>query len=350
MSGTVLLTGGAGYIGSHTCLALLQAGFSPVVVDNFHNSHPAVLMRLEKLTGRRVPFHHLDVRDREGLGRVLAQTRPDAVMHFAGLKAVGDSVRQPLEYYAVNVEGALSLASCMRDSGAPKRIIFSSSATVYGEPDAVPIGEDAPLRPTNPYGWSKVFTERMLLDLHASDPDWAVGILRYFNPVAAHESGLLGEAPRGEPNNLMPSIAHVALGRRPRLKVFGSDYPTPDGTAIRDYIHVMDLAEGHVAALARLLGSGGVITANLGTGRGYSVLEVVRAFEAASGLEIPLDLAPRRPGDVPECYAAVGLARELLGWEARRGLQRMCADAWRWLQANPEGYLARPGRSASSLA
>lgn len=333
----ILITGGAGYIGSHTCLALLGAGFQPVVVDNFHNSHPAVLTRLERLAGRRIPFHHQDTRDRDGMVRVLRETRPAAVMHFAGLKAVGDSVARPLEYYAATMEGSLRLAEAMEAAGV-RRIIFSSSATVYGQPDSVPIGEDAPLRPTNPYGWGKVFTERLLCDLHTADGAWGVGNLRYFNPVGAHESGLLGEDPRGVPNNLMPSISQVAVGQRPRLEVFGSDYPTPDGTAIRDYIHVMDLAEGHVAALNRLLGSGGVFTVNLGTGRGYSVLELVRAFEAACGREIPLSLAPRRPGDVPECYAGVELARELLGWASGRGLEQMCADAWRWQKGNPRGY------------
>lgn len=341
MPPTVLLTGGAGYIGSHTCLALLRAGFSPVIVDNFYNSHPAVFARLEELTGVRVSFFHQDLRDKAGLIRVLEETRPEAVLHFAGLKSVSDSVSSPLEYYDVNVAGSLNLVEAMRETGAPRRILFSSSATVYGTPSAVPIDETAPLRPVTPYGWGKVFTERMLLDLRASDPEWAVSILRYFNPVAAHESGLLGENPRGEPANLMPSIAQVATGQRHYLPVYGTDYPTPDGTAVRDFIHVMDLAEGHVATLERMLNHGGLVIANLGTGRGYSVLEMVRAFEEASGREIPLRKSPRRAGDVPQCYASVGLASKLLGWNARRDLRQMCADTWRWVQVNPAGYLSR---------
>lgn len=334
----VLVTGGAGYIGSHTCVQMLAAGMEPVVVDNLSNSKEEALRRVERIAGRPIVFYRADIRDKAALREILARHPVEAVVHFAGLKAVGESVAQPLRYYDNNVAGTVTLCEAMQEAGV-KRIVFSSSATVYGEPHAVPIREDFPVGAvTNPYGRSKFMIEQILRDLHVSDPEWRIALLRYFNPVGAHESGLIGEDPNGIPNNLMPYIAQVAVGRRPYLNVFGNDYPTPDGTGVRDYIHVVDLAEGHVAALRYLDAHEGVVTVNLGTGRGYSVLEVVRAFSAASGREIPYRIAPRRPGDVACCYADPTLAERLFGWRAKRGVEQMCADTWRWQSMNPQGY------------
>lgn len=338
-SDTLLVTGGAGYIGSHACVELLAAGHEVVVVDNLCNSRREVLGRIERIAGRPVAFHQCDVRDEAALRAIFGQHAIDAVLHFAGLKAVDESVARPLEYYDNNVGGTLALCAAMRASGL-RRLVFSSSATVYGDPDAVPVREDHPLRPTNPYGRSKAMIESILQDLARSDPAWKVALLRYFNPVGAHESGLIGEDPDGVPNNLMPFIAQVAVGRREALNVYGNDYPTPDGTGVRDYIHVVDLARGHLAALERLDAAEGVLTVNLGTGRGYSVLEVVEAFRQASGREIPYRIVARRPGDVAASYADPSLAKRLLGWRAERDLVQMCRDAWRWQSMNPDGYAA----------
>lgn len=336
---TLLVTGGAGYIGSHTCVELLQAGYAVVVADNLCNSKREAIGRVERITGRTVAFHQCDVRDRAALRAIFAERAIDAVVHFAGLKAVGESVAEPLRYYDNNVCGTLALCEAMADAGV-RKLVFSSSATVYGDPDAVPIKEDHPLRPANPYGRSKAMVEAMLQDLFRSDPTWKIALLRYFNPVGAHESGLIGEDPNGVPNNLMPFIAQVAVGRLEALNVFGSDYPTPDGTGVRDYIHVVDLARGHLAALEALAASAEVLTANLGTGRGYSVLEMVAAFQRAAGKDLPYRIAPRRPGDIASCYADPGLAQRLLGWRAERGLDQMCQDTWRWQRMNPNGYAA----------
>jgi UDP-glucose 4-epimerase len=335
----ILLTGGAGYIGSHTAVALHEAGFAPILLDNFANSHPAVLERLEKITGRRPALEQGDVLDTPWVEDVLRRHRPAGVIHFAGDKAVGESVAQPLKYFHHNIGGAVSLLRAMEAAaGDSPTLVFSSSATVYGDPASVPITEDFPRSHTNPYGHTKLVIEDMLQALRQARPAWRVGVLRYFNPVGAHPSGLIGEDPAGIPNNLMPYVTQVAVGLRPHLNVFGDDYPTPDGTGVRDYIHVQDLAAGHVAALRKLLAAPESFTVNLGTGRGYSVLEVVRAFEEASGRPIPYRVGPRRDGDVAQCYADPSLARRLLGWEARHSLREMCADAWRWQSANPRGY------------
>ena len=335
--GALLVTGGAGYIGSHACVELLQAGYEVVVVDNLCNSRREVLGRIERIAGRAVAFHEGDVRDAATLRGLFREHAIDAVLHFAGLKAVEESIARPLDYYDNNVGGTLALCEAMAEAGV-RRLVFSSSATVYGDPDTVPVGEDHPLRPANPYGRSKAMVESILQDLFRSDPAWKIALLRYFNPVGAHESGLIGEDPGGVPNNLMPFIAQVAVGRREALNVYGNDYPTPDGTGVRDYIHVVDLARGHLAALEKLAAASGVLTANLGTGRGYSVLEVVEAFRQASGRDIPYRIVARRPGDVAACYADPGLAARLLGWRAERGLEEMCRDAWRWQSMNPDGY------------
>ena len=336
----ILVTGGAGYIGSHTCVELLEAGHEVVVVDNLSNSKESALRRVEAIAGRRLHFHLVDLLDREALSAVFAREAPlDAVVHFAGLKAVGESVARPLHYYRNNVAGTLSLCNVMADYGV-KDIVFSSSATVYGTPEEMPLREDFPLGPINPYGRTKWMIEEILRDLHTADPEWNVALLRYFNPVGAHPSGRIGEDPSGVPNNLMPYIAQVAVGRRPRLQVFGDDYPTPDGTGIRDYIHVVDLARGHLAALEKLRANPGVVTYNLGTGQGHSVLEVVAAFEEASGQPIPYDVVARRPGDAAVSYADPALAEAELGWKAERSLEEMCADTWRWQSENPEGYEA----------
>lgn len=335
----VLVTGGAGYIGSHTCLALLEAGHEVVVVDNYCNSKPSALRRVERLAGRGLLGQAaLDVRERSAMQALLNDYSVDAVIHFAALKAVGESVERPLEYYDNNVGGTIALVSAMA-SARVKRLVFSSSATVYGDPASVPIREDFPIAPTNPYGRSKSMMEAVLTDLVASDPTWCVSLLRYFNPVGAHPSGLIGEDPNGPPNNLMPFVSQVAIGRRSELQVFGDDYRTPDGTGVRDYIHVLDLAGGHVCAIRKVLdGKGGLLTLNLGTGRGYSVLEVVRAFEAASGKTVPFRVVGRRAGDIAACWADPAAAEASLGWRASRGLADMCADSWRWQAQNPDGF------------
>jgi UDP-glucose 4-epimerase len=335
----ILVTGGAGYIGSHTVVELLNAGHSVSVIDDLSNSSPESLKRVERITGRAVPLLVGDIRDTGLLRGLLARERFDAVIHFAGLKAVGESVAQPLRYYDVNIAGSLNLLRCLGEAGV-KRIVFSSSATVYGDPAKVPIDESAPTGPTNPYGRTKWMVEHLLNDLAASDPQWAIGILRYFNPVGAHPSGLIGEDPRGIPNNLLPFVSQVAVGRLERLSVFGADWPTPDGTGVRDYIHVVDLARGHLAALDRVAATSGAFTVNLGTGTGYSVLEMVRAFERASGRAVPYRIVERRPGDIAACWADPSGAARLLGWQAELGLDRMCADAWRWQSGNPAGYAA----------
>ncbi len=332
----ILVTGGAGYIGSHTVVELLAAGHGVTVIDNFCNSSPVVLERVAHIAGSKPEFVQADVRDRAAMDRAFAAQHFDAVVHFAGLKAVGESVAEPLRYYDNNVTGSQVLFESMAAHGV-KTLVFSSSATVYGDPASVPIREDFALAPTNPYGRSKLMVEDMLRDVAHADAAWRVALLRYFNPVGAHESGLIGEAPSGVPNNLMPYVSQVAVGLRAELSVWGDDYPTPDGTGVRDYIHVVDLARGHLAALERMPAAG-VVTVNLGTGRGYSVLEMVKAFEQASGRAVPYRLAPRRPGDVAACYADPALAAALLGWRAEKGLAEMCADAWRWQRMNPQGY------------
>jgi UDP-glucose 4-epimerase len=333
----ILLTGATGYIASHTWLALEAAGYEVAGLDDFSNSSPEVLRRLAALGADVSHFSQADVRDRVALDKVFASAKIEAVVHFAAKKAVGESVAQPLLYYGVNVGGLVALAEAMRDHGC-KTFVFSSSATVYGNPQQLPILESAALSSTNPYGATKLVSENVLRDLERSDAAWRIALLRYFNPVGAHESGTIGEDPRGTPNNLMPYIAQVAVGKRARLQVFGADYPTSDGTGVRDSLHVVDLAEGHVAALRRLLGGAGSLTVNLGTGRGSSVLELVQAFERASGRPVPYDIAPRRPGDIAACYADVTLAERLLGWKAQRDLDAMCVDTWRWQTANPNGY------------
>lgn len=333
----VLLTGGSGYIGSHTCVELLLAGHSVVVLDNLSNSSVIVLERVTKITGKAPVFVQGDIRDRQILRVVFAEHAIDAVVHFAGLKAVGESVEKPLLYYDNNVGGSVILFDEMHAAGV-KTIVFSSSATVYGDPATVPINEEFPLSATNPYGRSKLIIEDILRDLARADRGWKVALLRYFNPVGAHASGLIGEDPSGTPNNLMPYIAQVAIGRRSHLSIFGDDYPTPDGTGVRDYIHVVDLARGHLAALKALTQRSGVQTWNLGTGRGVSVLGMVAAFEAASGRKIPYQIVPRRPGDVAQCWADPTRAEMEIGWRAELDLARMCADTWRWQQSNPDGY------------
>jgi UDP-glucose 4-epimerase len=333
----VLVTGGAGYIGSHTCVELINAGFDVTVFDNFCNSHTEALLRVERITGKRVALVRGDVRDRAALVKALRESDAKAVVHFAGLKAVGESVDIPLTYYDNNVVGTLRLLEAMGECGA-KTLVFSSSATVYGEPQKLPLTEDHPLSATNPYGRTKLMIEEMLRDLHRSDSTWRFGILRYFNPVGAHPSGLIGEDPKGIPNNLLPFVAQVAVGRLKFLNIWGNDYPTPDGTGVRDYIHVVDLALGHLKALEYLQARSECLTVNLGTGTGYSVLEMVRAFEQATNRSVSYRIAPRRPGDVAACYADPQLAIKLLGWRAERVLDTMCSDAWRWQSNNPGGY------------
>ncbi|MGB6100038.1 MAG: UDP-glucose 4-epimerase GalE [Comamonas sp.] len=332
----ILVTGGAGYIGSHTCVELLQAGHNVVVFDNFSNSHHEALHRVAQITGTAPTLIENDIRDQTAIEAALRQHQCSAVIHFAGLKAVGESVAQPLAYYDNNIIGTHRLLCAMQRCGV-RTLVFSSSATVYGEPQYLPLNESHPLSATNPYGRSKLFIEDMLRDLFNAQPDWRIAILRYFNPVGAHASGLIGEDPQGTPNNLMPYVAQVAVGRRTHLNVWGTDYPTPDGTGVRDYIHVVDLALGHLQAL-QWLAQPGCTAINLGTGVGYSVLEVVRAFEAASGRPVPYELSPRRTGDVATCYADATLARERLGWKAERTLATMCLDHWRWQSQNPNGY------------
>lgn len=333
----ILLTGGAGYIASHTAICLLEAGFEVIALDNFCNSQPESVRRVEQITGKTIPLVQGDIRDAETLRQVFSQYAISAVVHFAGLKAVGESTAQPLRYYDNNVAGTVNLCQVMAEFGV-KQLVFSSSATVYGDAKQMPIREDAPRSATNPYGQSKLMLEYILADLQASDPSWRIAILRYFNPVGAHASGLIGEDPNGPPNNLMPFISQVAVGKRAQLSVFGDDYQTPDGTGVRDYIHVMDLADGHVKALQYLQQQAGLVTVNLGTGQGYSVLQMVQAFSEINQVAVPYQIVARRPGDIAECYADASLAKTLLGWQATRGLTEMVQDAWRWQQQNPDGY------------
>ncbi|MDO9284344.1 MAG: UDP-glucose 4-epimerase GalE [Aquabacterium sp.] len=336
---TILLTGATGYIASHTWLALQSAGFDVVGVDDFSNSSREVLNRLRTLSGTEPVFERANVCDAAAMASLFDRHAIDAVVHFAAFKSVGESTAQPLAYYRNNLGGLVTVCEAMRAKGC-SRFVFSSSATVYGDPPRLPITEDSPLSATNPYGQTKLMGETLLRDLGAADPQWQTACLRYFNPVGAHESGLIGEDPRGTPNNLMPYVAQVAVGRRSQLSVFGNDYPTPDGTGVRDYIHVVDLADGHVAALSRLLDAPGSLTVNLGTGRGYSVLELVAAYARASNRPVPYQIVARRPGDVAACYADPALAERTLGWRARHDLDRMCADSWRWQTMNPQGFAA----------
>ena len=333
----VLVTGGAGYIGSHTCIELLNAGHEIIIVDNYSNSKPESLERVKELSGKDFAFYEVDLLDRIGLEKVFAENQIEAVIHFAGLKAVGESVSIPLHYYHNNITGTLILCEVMKQYGV-KNLVFSSSATVYGMPERVPISEDFPLGATNPYGRTKLMIEEILRDLYVSDPEWSIALLRYFNPIGAHVSGRIGEDPNGIPNNLMPFITQVAVGKLKQLQVFGSDYPTVDGTGVRDYIHVVDLAIGHLKALEKILPATGVEAYNLGTGTGYSVLEIVAAFEKASGVDIPYKIVDRRPGDVAVCYADASKAKNELGWTASKGIAEMCEDSWRWQKNNPNGY------------
>ncbi|EGQ9939259.1 UDP-glucose 4-epimerase GalE [Vibrio vulnificus] len=333
----ILVTGGSGYIGSHTCIQMIEAGMTPIILDNLYNSKLLVLDRIEQVTGVRPAFYQGDIRDSEILQHVFAQHDIQGVIHFAGLKAVGESVEKPLMYYDNNVSGTLNLVREMDKAGV-KSLIFSSSATVYGDPASVPIREDFPTSATNPYGRSKLMVEECLTDFHKANPDWSITLLRYFNPVGAHESGLLGEDPQGIPNNLLPFVAQVAVGRREKLGVFGDDYPTPDGTGVRDYIHVTDLADGHLAALNKVGQQAGLHIFNLGTGQGNSVLEMVTAFEKAAQRPIPYEIKPRRAGDIAECWADPAYAEQVLGWKATRSLETMVVDTWRWQSNNPNGY------------
>jgi UDP-glucose 4-epimerase len=333
----VLVTGGAGYIGSHTIVELLNAGHEVCVVDNLCNSSQESLNRVEQITGKKVDFRNVDILDKEALTEVVKGAGFDSVIHFAALKAVGESVSYPLRYYHNNITGTLALCEVMQEQGI-KNIVFSSSATVYGDPHTVPITEDFPLQATNPYGRTKLMMEYVLTDLNIADPDFNVALLRYFNPIGAHESGMIGEDPNGIPNNLLPFVAQVAIGRREKVSVFGNDYPTPDGTGVRDYIHVVDLAVGHLRALEKLATSPGVVTCNLGTGMGYSVIDIIKAMEKASGKTIAYEVVDRRPGDIAECYADPAYALQELGWKAERGIEDMCRDAWKWQTQNPNGY------------
>ncbi|MBE5823059.1 MAG: UDP-glucose 4-epimerase GalE [Butyrivibrio sp.] len=334
----ILVTGGAGYIGSHTVVELQDAGEDVVVMDNLANSSRKCLDRVEALTGKKVPFYEADIRDRDALEKIFSNEKIDSVIHFAGLKAVGESVQKPWEYYDNNVTGTLTLVDVMRKHNC-KNIIFSSSATVYGDPAMIPITEECPKgQCTNPYGWTKSMLEQILSDIQKADPEWNVVLLRYFNPIGAHKSGMIGENPNGIPNNLMPYITQVAVGKLPKLNVFGNDYDTHDGTGVRDYIHVVDLAKGHVKALKKLAPGSGLNIYNLGTGVGYSVLDIVKNFEEATGVKIPYEIKDRRPGDIATCYAKADKAKEELGWGAENGIKEMCADSWRWQSNNPNGY------------
>lgn len=334
----ILVTGGAGFIGSHTCVELLNAGYEVVVVDNLSNSSAESLRRVQDITGKTLTFYENDLLDRPAIENIFNKEDISAVIHFAGLKAVGESVAKPLEYYWNNIAGTLILCDVMRNHGV-KKLVFSSSATVYGDPASVPIREDFPLHVTNPYGRTKLMQEEIFRDFAVADPEWSIMLLRYFNPIGAHESGRIGEDPKGIPNNLLPYVAQVAIGKHPYVRVFGNDYDTPDGTGVRDYIHVVDLAVGHVKAVEKMEKSpAGVYTYNLGTGTGYSVLDIVKAFSKACGHEVPYEICPRRPGDIAECYADPSKAAEELGWRAERGIEEMCADAWRWQSSNPDGY------------
>ncbi|MCD7956197.1 MAG: UDP-glucose 4-epimerase GalE [Lachnospiraceae bacterium] len=334
----VLVTGGAGYIGSHTCVELLNNGYEVVVMDNLYNSNEKAIGRVEQITGKKIAFYNADMLDRDAVNAIFEKESIDSVIHFAGYKAVGESVRKPLEYYHNNITGTLTLCDVMRNHGV-KKIIFSSSATVYGDPAFVPITEDCPKgQITNPYGQTKGMLEQILTDLHVSDPEWNVVLLRYFNPIGAHKAGIIGEDPKGIPNNLVPYIAQVAVGKLEKLGVFGDDYDTSDGTGVRDYIHVVDLANGHVKAMKKFDDEPAVRIYNLGTGKGYSVLQVLHAFEKACGKTLPYEIKPRRAGDIATCYADPTKAKEELGWEAQYGIDEMCADSWRWQSMNPNGY------------
>ena len=334
----ILVTGGAGYIGSHTVVELQNAGYDVVVMDNLANASKKVIGRVEALTGKKVPFYETDIRDREGLEKIFSNEKIDSVIHFAGLKAVGESVAKPLEYYKNNIQGTLCIVEAMRNHGC-KNIIFSSSATVYGDPAFVPITEECPKgTPTNPYGWTKSMLEQILTDLHTADEEWNIILLRYFNPIGAHKSGLIGEDPKGIPNNLLPYVAQVAIGKLECVGVFGDDYDTPDGTGVRDYIHVVDLALGHVKAIDKIKEKPGVKIYNLGTGNGSSVLDVIKALSKACGHEVPYQIKPRRAGDIATCYSDASLAKKELGWEAQYGIEEMCADSWKWQSMNPDGY------------
>ncbi len=333
----VLVTGGAGYIGSHTCIALHEAGYEFVVFDNFCNSSQESIKRVEKIIEKKILLEEGDIRDKKALQRVFDKYKIDCVIHFAGLKAVGESVEKPLKYYDNNINGTISLCEVMHDNNC-KKIVFSSSATVYGDPHTTPIKEDFPLSATNPYGRSKLFIEEILRDIYVSDSDWKIILLRYFNPVGAHESGLIGEDPNGKPNNLMPFITQTAVGKREYLSVFGGDYDTSDGTGVRDYIHVVDLANGHVKALDKIPKIDKVLTVNLGTGHGYSVLDMVKAFEKASGKKINYKIVQRRAGDIAKCFANPSFAKDILGWSAKKDIKEMCEDSWRWQSNNPDGY------------
>lgn len=333
----ILITGGAGFIGSHTSVELLNADYQIIILDNLSNSKPESINRIREITGCDFKFYKVDLLDKDGLTSVFKENNIDAVIHFAGLKAVGESIQSPLHYYHNNITGTLMLCDVMQKFGV-KKLVFSSSATVYGLQDKVPISEDFPLSATNPYGRTKLMIEEILRDVYISDKEWSISLLRYFNPIGAHSSGRIGEDPNGIPNNLMPYITQVAVGKLKELSVFGNDYPTPDGTGVRDYIHVVDLALGHLKALEKVMHTSGVDAYNLGTGRGYSVLQLVTAFEQVAGIRIPYRIAERRPGDVAECYADPGKAKIELSWTAERGLEEMCADAWRWQSANPSGY------------
>lgn len=334
----ILVTGGAGYIGSHTCVELLEAGYDVVVVDNLYNASPKSLERVKEITGKDLTFYQADILDEEALDKIFDKEKVDGVIHFAGLKAVGESVAKPLEYYKNNITGTLILCEVMRKHNV-KNIIFSSSATVYGDPAFIPITEKCPKgTPTNPYGWTKSMIEQILMDFHTADSEWNVILLRYFNPIGAHKSGKIGEDPKGIPNNLLPYVAQVAIGKLECLGVFGNDYDTPDGTGVRDYIHVVDLAKGHVKAIDKIKENPGVKIYNLGTGKGYSVLDIVKAFGKACGHEIPYIIKERRPGDIATCYSDASLAKKELGWEAEYGIEEMCADSWNWQKMNPNGY------------
>ena len=334
----ILVTGGAGYIGSHTCVELLNEGYDVVILDNLYNSSPKAVERIQEITGKKVTFYQTDLLDKEGIKAVFDKEEIDAVIHFAGLKAVGESVAKPMEYYHNNITGTLNLCDEMRDHNV-KNIIFSSSATVYGDPARIPISEECPKgMPTNPYGWTKWMLEQILTDIHTADPQWNVILLRYFNPIGAHKSGLIGEDPKGIPNNLLPYVAQVAIGKLECVGVFGNDYNTPDGTGVRDYIHVVDLAKGHVKAIRKLADKEGVSVYNLGTGNGYSVLQVIAAFEKACGHKIPYQIKPRRAGDSATCYSTCDKANKELGWKAEFGIEEMCADSWNWQSKNPDGY------------
>ncbi len=333
----ILVTGGAGYIGSHTCVELLAAGYDVTVVDSLVNSREESIRRVEKISGKKLIFHKVDLLDEPALDKVFQEAQIDAVIHFAGLKAVGESVAMPLQYYKNNISGSLVLFEVMAQHGVAN-LVFSSSATVYGDPASLPITEDFPIKASNPYGWGKVMIEQILQDLYKADSSLNVALLRYFNPVGAHPSGRIGEDPRGIPNNLVPFIAQVAVGKLSELKVFGNDYPTPDGSGVRDYIHIMDLASGHIKALEKLLTNPGLVTYNLGTGKGYSVLEMVKAFAEAAGKKIPYRIVGRRPGDIASCYADASKAEKEMSWKASRGIKAMCEDTWRWQTMNPNGY------------